>query len=702
MPIREYQRKIFKENKLKKRFKKLFKVCLLTFLFCSLFVLFLFFYYGKELPRPEKFTEKQLFEPTKIFDRTGKILLYQIYGEEKREVVPLEKIPRDLQQAVIVAEDTNFYSHFGLDLKGIIRAILADLKLGNRSQGGSTITQQLIRSSFLTNEKTIERKIKEVILTLELERRASKDQILEFYLNQVPFGSNCYGVQSASKTYFKKDISEITLPEAAILASLIQAPSYLSPYGENTEDLLNRKNYVIDRLEKTDYLEKEEADSLKNVVVNFAPLEEVNTFKAPFFVLEVKNYLFKNYGENYLKQNGLKVYTTLDWDLQSAAEQTINKNEGRNESSNAFNSSLVAIDPNNGQILAMVGSKNYFGKAFPEGCDVDRNECLFSPQFNVAVLGKRQPGSALKPFIYSTAFSMGFTPKTVLWDVETNFGLGIEDYIPKNYDQKFRGPVSLKQALSQSLNIPSVKLLYLVGIEESLNIAKKFGITTLTESPLYYGLPLVLGGGEITLLEMTSAYGIFATEGEKTDPSYILKIENNDGEIIQEFKKEPKKVLETQSCRIINDILSDNLSRAPTFGLFSSLYFPNYQVAAKTGTTQNLSDAWTFGYTPSITVGVWVGNNNNNPTLQPGVVLAGPIFHQFIEKALEKYPPQNFISPEEVETEKPILNGEIKEPYHSILYYIKKEDPLGNYNLIPEDDPQFLRWEKGIKEYINP
>ena len=702
MPIREYQRKIFKENKLKKRFKKLFKVCLLAFLFCSLFVLFLFFYYGKELPRPEKFTEKQLFEPTKIFDRTGKILLYQIYGEEKREVVPLEKIPRDLQQAVIVAEDTNFYSHFGLDLKGIIRAILADLKLGNRSQGGSTITQQLIRSSFLTNEKTMERKIKEVILTLELERRTSKDQILEFYLNQVPFGSNCYGVQSASKTYFKKDISEITLPEAAILASLIQAPSYLSPYGENTEDLLNRKNYVIDRLEKTDYLEKEEADSLKNVVVNFAPLEEVNTFKAPFFVLEVKNYLFKNYGENYLKQNGLKVYTTLDWDLQSAAEQTINKNEGRNESSNAFNSSLVAIDPNNGQILAMVGSKNYFGKAFPEGCDVDRNECLFSPQFNVAVLGKRQPGSALKPFIYSTAFSMGFTPKTVLWDVETNFGLGIEDYIPKNYDQKFRGPVSLKQALSQSLNIPSVKLLYLVGIEESLNIAKKFGITTLTESPLYYGLPLVLGGGEITLLEMTSAYGIFATEGEKTDPSYILKIENNDGEIIQEFKKEPKKVLETQSCRIINDILSDNLSRAPTFGLFSSLYFPNYQVAAKTGTTQNLSDAWTFGYTPSITVGVWVGNNNNNPTLQPGVVLAGPIFHQFIEKALEKYPPQNFISPEEVETEKPILNGEIKEPYHSILYYIKKEDPLGNYNLIPEDDPQFLRWEKGIKEYINP
>ncbi len=702
MPIREYQRKIFKENKLKKRFKKLFKVCLLTFLFCSLFVLFLFFYYGKELPRPEKFTEKQLFEPTKIFDRTGEILLYQIYGEEKREVVPLEQIPRDLQQAVIVAEDTNFYSHFGLDLKGIIRAILADLKLGNRSQGGSTITQQLIRSSFLTNEKTMERKIKEVILTLELERRTSKDQILEFYLNQVPFGSNCYGVQSASKTYFKKDISEITLPEAAILASLIQAPSYLSPYGENTEDLLNRKNYVIDRLEKTDYLEKEEADSLKNVVVNFAPLEEVNTFKAPFFVLEVKNYLFKNYGENYLKQNGLKVYTTLDWDLQSAAEQTINKNEGRNESSNAFNSSLVAIDPNNGQILAMVGSKNYFGKAFPEGCDVDRNECLFSPQFNVAVLGKRQPGSALKPFIYSTAFSMGFTPKTVLWDVETNFGLGTEDYIPKNYDQKFRGPVSLKQALSQSLNIPSVKLLYLVGIEESLNIAKKFGITTLTESPLYYGLPLVLGGGEITLLEMTSAYGIFATEGEKTDPSYILKIENNDGEIIQEFKKEPKKVLETQSCRIINDILSDNLSRAPTFGLFSSLYFPNYQVAAKTGTTQNLSDAWTFGYTPSITVGVWVGNNNNNPTLQPGVVLAGPIFHQFIEKALEKYPPQNFISPEEVETEKPILNGEIKEPYHSILYYIKKEDPLGNYNLIPEDDPQFLRWEKGIKEYINP
>ncbi len=702
MPIREYQRKIFKENKLRKRFKKIFKICLLFFLFCSLFVVFLFFYYGRELPRPEKFTERQLFQPTKIFDRTGEVLLYQIYGEEKREVVPLEKISKNIQQAVIVAEDANFYNHFGLDFKGIIRAILNDLKLANRSQGGSTITQQLIRSSFLTNEKTVERKIKEIILTLELERRVSKDQILEFYLNQVPFGSNCYGVQSASKAYFKKDISDITIPEAAILASLIQAPSYLSPYGENFEDLLNRKNYVIDRLVKTNYLEEEEAENFKKVVVNFTPLKEINPFEAPFFVLEVKNYLFKNYGENYLKQNGLKVYTTLDWDLQSTAEEIINESEERNENFNAFNSSLVALDPNNGQILAIIGSKDYFGKAFPEGCKVSRNECLFSPQFNVAVLGKRQPGSALKPFVYSTAFNKGFTPKTILWDVETNFGLGEDDYIPNNYDQKYRGPVSLKQALSQSLNIPSVKLIYLVGIEESLSMIEKFGITTLTESPLYYGLPLVLGGGEITLLEMTSAYGVFATEGYKTTPSYILRIENNKGEIIEEFKKEPKKILKTEPCRIINDILSDNISRTPTFGPNSPLYFPNYQVASKTGTTQNLSDAWTFGYTPSMTVGVWVGNNNNNSTLQPGVVLAGPIFHQFMEKALEKYPTNNFIIPEEIETEKPVLNGEIQEPIHSILYYIKKEDPLGIYNLIPDNDPQFFRWEKGIEKYINP
>ncbi len=702
MPTRKYQRKIFKENKLKKKLKKFLRVCILIFLFCSFSIFLLFLHYGKELPRPEKFAEKQLFQPTQIFDRTGEVLLYQIYGEEKREIVPLEKIPKDLQQAVIVAEDANFYNHFGLDPKGIIRAILTDLKLGNRSQGGSTITQQLIRSSFLTNEKTAERKIKEVILALELERRVSKDQILEFYLNQVPFGSNCYGVQSASKTYFKKDISEITLPEAAILASLIQAPSYLSPYGENLEDLLNRKNYIIDRLLKTKYLEEEDAENFKKVIIDFAPSKEINPFKAPFFVLEVKDYLFKNYGENYLKQNGLKVYTTLDWDLQSKAEQIINESEERNEYFNAFNASLVALNPNNGQILAMVGAKDYFGKVFPEECKVDKNECLFSPQFNVAVLGKRQPGSAFKPFVYFTAFDKGFTSKTVLWDVETNFGLGEDDYIPKNYDQKYRGPVSLRQALSQSLNLPSVKLLYLSGIKESLDVAKKFGITTLTESPLYYGLPLVLGGGEVTLLEMTSAYGVLAAEGYKTDLSYILKIENDQGDIIQEFEKEPKKILETNPCRMINDILSDNLSRAPTFGLHSPLYFPSYQVAAKTGTTQNLSDAWTIGYTSSISTGVWVGNNNNDPTLEPGVVLAGPIFHQFMEKALEKYPPQNFTNPDEIERESPILNGEIEEPYHSILYYIKKEDPSGDSPLTPEDDPQFLRWEEGIKKYINP
>ena len=702
MPTREHQRKIFQENKSKTKLKKFFKFCLIAFLFCSIFIVFLFFYYGKELPRPERFNEKQLFQPTKIFDRTGEILLYQIYGEEKREIVPLEQIPEILQQSVIASEDANFYKHFGLDLKGITRAILNNLKIGSLSEGGSTITQQLIRSSLLTNEKTVERKIKEIILTLELERRVSKDQILEFYLNQVPFGSNCYGAQSASKTYFKKDISEITLPEAAILASLIQAPSYLSPYGENIEILLNRKNYIIDRLVKINYLEKEEAEEFKKIIVDFTPLKEINPFSAPFFVLEVKDYLFKNYGENYLKQNGLKVYTTLDWDLQSTAEQIIEENKERNESFSAFNSSLVSIDPNNGQILAMVGSRDYFGEAFPEGCKVSQNECFFSPQFNVAILGKRQPGSAFKPFVYSAAFDKGFTSKTILWDVKTNFGLGIDDYIPENYDQKNRGPVSLRQALSLSLNVPSVKLLYLVGIEESLNIAKKFGITTLTESPLYYGLPLVLGGGEVTLLEMTSAYGIFATEGYKISPSYILKIENNNGEIIQEFNKESKRIFKAESCKIINDILSDNLSRAPAFGLNSPLYFPNYQVAAKTGTTQKFSDAWTFGYTSSITTGVWVGNNNNSSTLQPGVVLAGPIFHKFMEKALEKYPPQKFSILDKIEEEKPILNGEIEEPYHSILYYIKKEDPLGEPPLIPENDPQFLRWEKGIEKYTNP
>jgi len=705
MPARKYYRKIFQKDKKEKKIVKILKLFWLVFFVLALSFFLLFLYYGKDLPRPEKFSEKQLFQPTKIYDRSGKILLYQIYGEERRELFSLKDVPEYLKQAVIAAEDTNFYHHFGLDFKGMVRALLVDLRLKKPIQGGSTITQQLVRSSFLTNEKTIERKTKEIILTLELERRYSKDQILEFYLNQIPFGQNCYGAQSASKSYFKKPVSELSLAEAAVLAALIRAPNYLSPYKENLNELLFRKDYVLDRMVRLGYLEKSAAEAAKKETVEFTLPEEINPFKAPHFTLEVKKYLIENYGENYLKQQGFKVYTSLNWELQTAAEKIIEEMAEINKNYNAHNASLVAIDPWSGEILAMVGSKNYFGTPFPEGCKPDQNECLFSPQFNIVTLGKRQPGSAFKPFAYLTAFEKGFTPNTILWDVETDFDSAKEkEYIPQNYDEKFRGLVSFRQALAQSLNVPSIKVLYLAGLKETLETAKKLGITTLNQPPSYYGLSLVLGGGETNLLEMVSAYGVFATEGYKISPVSILKIEDSRGNVIRKNDRQAKKILKTQYCRLINDILSDNEARAPMFGRNSLLYFKDYKVAAKTGTTENFRDGWVIGYTPSISVGIWVGNNDNSPmSKKPGVVVAGSIFHQFMEIALKLYPPSDFTPPQSNSGEvtlKPVLKGEITEPYHSILHYIKKEDVLGNPPLNPESDPQYAEWEKGIEKYL--
>ncbi|PIR01821.1 MAG: penicillin-binding protein [Candidatus Nealsonbacteria bacterium CG_4_9_14_0_2_um_filter_37_38] len=704
MPIRKYYQKTFSKKKPKRKILKALRIFGIIFFLFILAIFFLFLYYGRDLPRPEIFTEKMLFEPTKIYDRTGKILLYQIYGEEKREYVSLKEIPEYLQKSVIVAEDANFYHHFGLDFKGMIRALLVDLKLKEPIQGGSTITQQLARSSFLTNEKTIERKIKEIILTLDLERKFSKDQILEFYLNQIPFGQNCYGVQSASKTYFGKPVSEISLPEAATLVALIKAPSLLSPYEEkNLNELLLRKDYILNRMVKAGFLEKEKAEELKKQKIEFTPLKEIRLIKTPHFVLEVKNYLIGEYGENYLQRKGLKVYTTLDWELQHWAEEIVENNAEINKKYNAHNASLVAINPWDGEILAMVGSRDYFAEPYPEGCNPDRNECLFAPQFNVATLGKRQPGSAFKPFAYLTAFEKGFTPDMILWDVKTNFGTGKEEYIPENYDKKFRGPITFRNALAQSINVPSVKVLYLAGGEDTLETARKMGITTLNQPFFYYGLPLVLGEGAVNLLEMTSAYGGFATEGYWVSPSFILKIEDSKGNIIEKNQKELKKILKTQPCRLINDILSDNEARAPIFGLRSPLYFENYQVAVKTGTTENFRDGWVMGYTSSISVGVWVGNNDNSPMFkEPGVVVAGPIFHQFMEKALQFYPPKKFEKPEPCPSFSVWnLNGKIdSENPHSILHYIKKEDPLESPNLNPEADPQYSGWEKGIKNFL--
>ena len=645
MVVKKLYRKIYQKGKKGGKLFTILRIIGFCFSFLIISSLFLFIFYAKDLPRPEKFTEKPFIQSTKIYDRTGEVLLYSIYGEEKREVVPLNSIPEYLRQAVIATEDVNFYNHFGIDLKGIGRSILINLKIGKPTYGGSTISQQLIRSSFLTMKKTPERKIREIILTLELERRYSKDQILEFYLNQIPLGSNCYGVEAASQTYFKKSVSQISLAEAATLAAIIKAPSYLSPYEEHKDELLNRKDYILDRMVQLGFITKEEGEKAKKEELKFA--EVLQPIKAPHFVMYIKEYLLAKYGEDFLNERGLRVYTSLDWGLQEMAEKVVEEKAKNNEKYGAFNSSLVAISPKTGEILAMVGSKDWFGQSYPADCFSGLN-CLFDPKVNVATykIG-RQPGSAFKPFVYATAFKKGYDDKTIVVDEETNFGIwGGKPFIPRNYDGRFRGPVTLREALAQSLNIPSVKVLEsMAGLDDSIKTAKEMGITTLNQPPSFYGLSLVLGGGEVKLLDMVSAYGVFATEGLSVPPVGILKIEDSQGNIIEENKKTQKRVLEVEIARLINDVLSDNEARAPIFGYHSNLYFENYQVAAKTGTTQNFQDGWVVGYTPSLATGVWVGNNNNAPMQKLGEALAGPIWRAFMENALLKSPKENFTKP---------------------------------------------------------
>lgn len=596
-----------------------------------------FIYYAKDLPRPEKLTEVTLAQPTKIYDRTGTVLLYEVYGEERRKVIPLADIPLRLQQAVLATEDAAFYSHGGISLQGTGRALLINLGLRDsqfQKPGGSTITQQLARNSFLTKEKTIPRKIRELILTLELERRYSKNEILSFYLNQIPFGSNAYGVGTASELYFQKHPRDLTLAQSAVLAALIQAPTYYSPYGPNKDILLLRKDYVLSRMAQEGFSTPEEIEEAKTEELAFQDVS--TTIRAPHFALYVLDSLVKKYGEEFVREQGLRVTTSLDWELQRKAEQAVKEVAQQNAAFGAHNASLIALNPQTGEILAMVGSKDWFAPPYPVGCAPGKN-CLFDPKVNVTTYQQgRQPGSAFKPFVYALAFQKGATDKTVVFDEQTNFGVwGGKEYIPQNYDGKFRGQVTLREALAQSLNVPSVKVLVnIAGVEESVNFAKTLGITTLRD-PLFYGPALVLGGGEVRLLDMVSAYGVFAAEGKKVPPVAILAITDEEGNTLEKNQNTPIRILAPEIARQITSILSDNEARAPIFGSRSPLVIPGFSVAVKTGTTQEYKDGWAIGYTSNIAIGVWAGNNDNTPTQrEPGVALAAPIWNRVMTYAL--------------------------------------------------------------------
>lgn len=609
-----------------------------TAVFGFLFLFFLgagiFLYYAKDLPRPEDLNEVSFRHTTKIYDRTGQVLLYEVHGEEKREFMSLETMSPYLAQAVISVEDQNFYSHFGVDPQGVARAVLRNLALLSPEQGGSTITQQLARTALLSREKTLERKVRELILTLELERRYSKNEILEFYLNQVPWGGNAYGAGAASLAYFNKPASELTLEESALLAAMIQAPTYYSPFGAHQESLFSRKNLVLDRMAGAGFISREEAEEAKEREIAFA--DPGTTIRAPHFVLEVLDSLLVRYGEDFLRENGLRVITTLDWRLQQAAEKAVKEGAARNTPFNANNAALVAMSPSTGEILALVGSKDWGGDAFPQGCSSGK-DCLFDPKLNVATYHQgRQPGSAFKPFVYAVAFEKGATDETLVVDEETNFGVwGGEEYIPQNYDGTFRGEVTLRQALALSLNIPAVKvLLDFAGLEDSISRAREMGITTLKD-PSQYGPSLVLGGGEVRPLDMVVAYSVFANEGKRVYPSSLLRVEDGEGRVLEQNNNGSIQIMEPAVARMITDILSDNEARAPLFGPNSSLVIPGYRVAAKTGSTQEYRDAWTLGYTKDLAAGVWVGNNNNEEMrLAPGVTVAAPIWNRFMREAL--------------------------------------------------------------------
>lgn len=670
------------------------------------------------LPSADGLKSREVVESTKIFDRTGEALLYEIYNEEKRTVIPFNEIPRNVKNATIAIEDSYFYSHPGISVLSIMRAFATDVFRGQLLvQGGSTITQQLIKNTLLTSEKTITRKLKEVVLALKIERVYTKDEILHMYLNEIPYGSNAYGIEAAAQTFFAKSANDLTLAQAAYLAALPKAPSYYSPYGNHKDELVRRKNIVLKRMEELQFISPEEATSASEEQVEFVP-PSTQGIRAPHFVMYVIDLLSKEFGEEYIQKNGLKVFTTLDMKLQQHAEDVVAKYAEHNEKNfNAGNTGFVALDPKTGEILAMVGSRDYFNQE-REG------------NFNVT-LGHRQPGSAFKPIVYAAALEKGYTPQTVVFDVPTEFAsAGAESYQPQNYDNTFRGPVTFREALAQSINVPSVKVLYLTGLKEALNMASRLGISTLA-GPNQYGLTLVLGGGEVQLLELVSAYGVFANDGVRYNDTAILRIEKQDGKIVWEQKQESQKVMDPNIARMVSDILSDNAARAPAFGSASSLYFPDRPVAVKTGTTNDYKDAWIIGYTPNLVTGVWAGNNNNTPMEKrvAGFIVA-PIWHDFMERAFQTLPKEQFISPSDQKQHKPVLAGEwrggrtytidsvsgnlatdstprelittkIIPEIHTILHWVDKNNPTGDIPAHPEYDAQYYNWERAVRAWAN-
>lgn len=650
-----------------------------------------------KLPDFSDFENRKIANSTKIYDRTGKVVLYNIHENIKRSVVQSDQISDNIKKAAVAIEDSHFYEHHGIRLQSIIRAVLANIASGEKSQGGSTITQQVIKNSLLTREKTIPRKIKEWILAIKLDAQLDKDTILTMYLNESPYGGSIYGVEEASQSYFGKSAKDVTLVEAAYLAAMPQAPSYYSPYGKHLDALEDRKNLVLSRMFELNMIDDTQYTEAKNTRIEFQP-QENNNGKAFHFVFMVRDYLENKYGEDMVENGGLKIISTLDWNMQKNAEEIVKQGALDNEKKyKAENAALVAIDVKTGQILSLVGSRDYFDK----GID---------GQYNIAT-ALRQPGSAFKPIVYLLAFMKGLTPDTVLFDLPTQFSTYCDAYgnplsgtdkkkcyMPVNYDGQYRGPISLRSALQQSLNIPAVKTLYLVGVQNAINFAKSLGITTLGDSSRF-GLSLVLGGGEVTLLELTNTYAVFANNGVYNPPAMILEVRDLSGNVLEKYTPQEKDIVPKEYTDILSDVLTDNNARIPAFGSNSALYFPDRPVAAKTGTTNDYKDVWVVGYTPDIAVGMWAGNNDNTPIDKKvaGMVVA-PIWKKFMSVALNNTPISYFDKPAPTPADAlPIIRGiwcGAGQPVHTILGDIGSNGGAQSYN-----DSQYNLWNTPIQEW---
>ena len=676
---------------------------------------------SRQLPDPSKLLSRNINLSTKIYDRSGKNLLYEIFKEERRTLIKIEEVPQNVIWATIVAEDREFFKHQGFNLKGMVRALLVNIFQRKPIQGGSSLTQQFIKNAFLSREKTLSRKIKELFLAYQIEKKFSKEQILQLYFNEIPYGSNAYGLAEAAEIFFGKKPRDLSLDEAALLASLPKAPTYYSPHGNRLEELTGRKNYILNALAEEGYFEKEEVEAAKKIdtLAKIKPRKE--KMLAPHFVMYLKELLVNKYGQREVEQGGLKVITTLDLEKQKLAEEAIEKNIPNLEKFEAQNAALLSLDVKTGEILAMVGSRDFFNEEI-------------QGQVNVS-LRPRQPGSSLKPFVYALAFFRGLTPETLIFDVKTNFGSPgpyQPAYSPNNYDFKEYGPMTMAKALAGSRNIPAVKTLYLAGKDNFYEFLQKLGYANLQDKE-QYGLSLALGSSEVNLLEHVSAFSTLAREGIKIPTQAILKIEDSQGHVLEDLaggKIQEEKIIEPQIAKQITKILSDNNLRAYVFGVKNHLTLDR-PVAVKTGTSNEFRDAWTVGLTPELATGVWVGNNDNRK-MKPGADgsdTAAPIWQEFMLQALKDMPKTNFNQPSPTKVEKSFLRGEFPEEItvkidkasgklatfstpetmieekifkvpHSLLHYLDKNNPRGPIPEHPEKDPQYSSWEKGIFEWL--